>query len=90
MFVHFKVVYHVWIYYQIQKKNELTEKVVWGGGDATKPYQNMIRQVAQGARELKKLLVKPPNKLDEEAEVQQKSCHKVQAKLRKERGNCET
>ena len=36
---------------------------------------------------LKNVLVKPPNKLDEEAEVQSSHAKTVPAKLRKERGN---
>ena len=49
----------------------------------------IIRQVARGAGELTKLLVKPPNELDEEAEMQRKSSQRVPVKLCEERGNYE-
>ena len=51
---------------------------------------DIIRQVARGAGKLKKLLAKPPVKLDEEAEMQEKSGPKVPTKLHEERGNYET
>ena len=50
-------------------------------------WKYYFRKVAQGAGELTKLLVKPPNKLDEEAEMQRNSNQKVPAKLCEERGN---
>ena len=58
--------------------------MVFVGKKNDKPYQNIIGQVAQGAGELhKKLLVKPPNKLDEEAGIQAKSVQKVQSWMAK-------